>query len=97
MCKVLLYYILLATSSSSYEKHYGVADKSKNCGIIDSQKDVGGWPELKRLPAPTDSDHDGMPDTWEKKNGLNPNNPEDRNNVSNEGYTILEIYLNSIK
>ena len=36
----------------SYEKHYKVADKSKKCGIIDSQNDVGGWPELKSTPAP---------------------------------------------
>ena len=52
----------------SYEKHYDVPDKSKNCGIIDSPIDVGGWPELKSTPAPTDTDHDGMPDIWETTN-----------------------------
>ena len=80
----------------SYEKHYKVSDTSKNCGIIDSQNDVGGWPELNSNPAPTDSDHDGMPDGWEKKNGLNPNDADDRNNVGKDGYTMLEKYLNSI-
>lgn len=66
------------------------------CGIIDSPLDVGGWPELKSVTAPADSDHDGMPDEWEKRNGLNPNDPTDRNRAGNEGYTMLEHYLNSL-
>lgn len=28
---------------------------------------------------------------------LDPNNPEDRNTVASDGYTMLEIYINSIK
>src|SRR5438445_9503988 len=40
--------------------------------IIDSQNEVGGWPELKSAPPPLDSDHDGMPDEWELRHGLNP-------------------------
>jgi hypothetical protein len=66
-------------------------------GIIDSQKDVGGWPELRSLPAPLDSDQDGMPDAWEKKHGLDPDISADRNADHNaDGYTNLEEYLNSI-
>lgn len=65
-------------------------------GIIDKPSDVGGWPELKSKPAPTDTDHDGMPDKWEKKNGLDPENADDRNKVASDGYTMLEKYLNSI-
>lgn len=80
-----------------YKTKKNVPDESKVTGIIDSQKDVGGWPELKSLPAPTDTDHDGMPDVWEKKNGLNPNNADDRNKVGSNGYTMLEKYLNSLK
>lgn len=68
-----------------------------NKGIINSPGDVGGWPELKSLPAPIDTDHDGMPDKWEKKNDINPNNADDRNKVGTDGYTLLEKYLNSIK
>lgn len=64
--------------------------------IIKSQEDIGGWPELKNKPAPTDSDKDGMPDVWEKKNKLNPKNGDDRNIVGKDGYTMLEKYLNSI-
>jgi len=81
----------------SYEKFYDVVDKSKNCGIIDSPDDVGGWPELKSLPAQVDTDHDGMPDVWETRNNLNPKNADDRNKVGVDGYTMLEKYLNSIK
>lgn len=65
--------------------------------IIDSPSDVGGWPSLNTLPAPLDTDQDGMPDTWETDNGLNPNDPADRNDdkVGN-GYTNLEEYLNEL-
>lgn len=82
-----------ANFEGCYEDFYKVADKSKKCGIIDSQNDVGGWPELKSIPAPIDLDHDGMPDAWEKKNGLNPNDAADRNKVGENGYTMLENYL----
>ncbi|WP_372772623.1 polysaccharide lyase family 1 protein [Mangrovibacterium sp.] len=81
---------------STYEKDHKVADPSKKCGIIDSQNDVGGWPELKSAPAPDDADHDGMPDAWETMNKLNPNDAADRNKTGEDGYTMLEKYLNSI-
>ncbi|HNX66506.1 MAG TPA: pectate lyase [Bacteroidales bacterium] len=67
-----------------------------NTGIIDNAANVGGWPELKTYNVKVDSDGDGMPDEWEKASGLDPSNPEDRNNVSDTGYTMLEEYLNSI-
>ena len=66
-----------------------------NNGIITTPGDVGGWPELKSAPAPADSDHDGMPDNWEKVHGLNPEDSKDGNETSKDGYTNLEIYLNS--
>jgi pectate lyase len=80
----------------SYEKFYEVADPSRNCGIIDTPSDVGGWPELKSAPAPADTDHDGLPDAWEIANGLNPRDASDRNKVAPDGYTMLEKYLNSL-
>jgi hypothetical protein len=64
--------------------------------IINSQKDVGGWPDLKSAPAPADSDHDGMPDQWETTHGLNPKDPSDASaDRDKDGYTNLEEYLNS--
>jgi pectate lyase len=71
--------------------------KYGNNGIIDNPNDVGGWPVLKSEPAPKDTDHDGMPDAWENKNKLDKTNPDDRNTIAMDGYTMLEKYLNSIK
>jgi hypothetical protein len=65
-------------------------------GIIDLPIVVGGWPEYKTLAAPTDTDEDGMPDEWEKKNGLNTNDASDRNKLNKNGYTMLEMYLNEM-
>ncbi len=64
-------------------------------GIIDGTANVGGVPTYNSRPAPLDSDADGIPDSWEIGRGLNPNNAADRNGLIN-GYTNLEIYLNSI-
>lgn len=68
-----------------------------NSGIIDSQRQVGGWPELNSAPAPLDEDNDGMSDDWERAHNLNPSDPEDRNGDFNgDGYTNLETYLNDL-
>lgn len=79
----------------TYKNKRRVPEASKQCGIIDSQADVGGWPELKSLPAPLDSDSDGMPDEWEKRYGFDSH---DASNASkdndNDGYTNIEEYLN---
>ncbi len=68
-----------------------------NNGIVNSQTDVGGWPELQSTEPPADTDHDGIPDWWEKKYGLNPNDPADATQDKNgDGYTNLEKYLNGL-
>ncbi|GAA5170628.1 hypothetical protein [Viridibacterium curvum] len=66
--------------------------------LIDSQDDVGGWPVLPSPPAPVDSDGDGIPDTWERANGLNPRDGKDGAlpGKDQSGYTNLEIYLNAL-
>lgn len=76
----------------------GTASFGKNKdGIIDSQNDVGGWPELKTVPAPTDSDNDGMPDDWEQKNRLNPNDASDAARYTlSKTYTNIEVYINGL-
>ncbi len=74
--------------------YYG--SKNGYPGIIDSQTDVGGYPVLNSLAAPTDTDQDGMPDAWETAQGLNPADASDRNLTNTESYTKLEVYLNSL-
>jgi len=64
-------------------------------GIIDTPADVGGWPDHESIPAPADSDHDGMPDEWEEKFGLNLNDPSDgASDADSDGYTNVEEWLN---
>ncbi len=66
-------------------------------GIIDSQQDVGGWPELRSAEPPVDADCDGIPDAWELEHHGNPNDPEDANHCENDRFeTALEVYLNSL-
>jgi hypothetical protein len=73
-----------------------VLGKEKN-GIIDSQKDVGGWPELKSTSAPLDTDQDGMPDEWERSNKLNTNEATDASIYTlSKAYTNIEVYINSL-
>jgi hypothetical protein len=74
-----------------------IREVTTNTGhIIDAQDEVGGWPELHSLPALADSDHDGVPDAWETAHGFDPGNPDDGNKKSDGGYTMLEVYLNSL-
>jgi len=58
----------------------------------------GPWPDLAGgAPAPpADSDHDGMPDAWEKAHGLDPNNAGDGAALAPNGYTNVENYLNEL-
>lgn len=60
------------------------------------EQTVNAWPALNATPAPTDTDHDGMPDSWESSHGLNANDAGDRNGYAANGYTNLENYLNSL-
>jgi len=65
--------------------------------IITSQGEVGGWPVYNPGQAPVDSDHDGMPDSWELARGLNPNASTDANQDRNgDGYTNIEEYINGL-
>ena len=55
------------------------------------------WPVLKSLPAPLDTDGDGMPDVWEEKNRLDKNRKEDAGlMILSKEYSNIEVYCNSL-
>jgi hypothetical protein len=65
-------------------------------GIITDVKQVGGYPEYGGEPV-KDTDGDGMPDAWERKYGLNPNDPSDAaKDGTGDGYTNIERYINGL-
>ena len=76
------------------EVRNGTATHGRN-GIITTPADVGGWPELQSGIAPVDSDNDGMPDEWELKFSLSPQDAADATQDSDkDGYSNVEEYLN---
>lgn len=81
--------------TSPFVKRRLPADSYK-LGIITDIRQVGGLPEYKG-ESYLDTDGDGMPDAWEKANGLNPNNPADATlDCNGDGYTNIEKYINGI-
>jgi pectate lyase len=67
--------------------------------VIHRESEVGGQPTtaVVTLPPDFDTDRDGMPDAWERNNGLNPNDASDaRGTADGSGYTNIEKYINSL-
>lgn len=94
-------------------------DRVTNRTITEVQNGTGQWGRNAPLQpsdewfmegltpgtAPTDTDNDGMPDTWEIAHGLNPSNPDDAGNIvpagasdndRHRGYTYIEFYINEL-
>ena len=62
-------------------------------GIITDISQVGGYPEYRGEPY-ADADSDGMPDDWETKYGLDPNDAADAaGDLNGDGYTNIEDFL----
>lgn len=76
-------------------EHRRLPKDSYKMGIITDISQVGGYPEYKGEPY-VDSDNDGIPDDIEIKMGLDPNNPNDSAEISESGYSYIEVYLNNI-
>ncbi|WP_343694452.1 T9SS C-terminal target domain-containing protein [Flavobacterium sp.] len=74
--------------------------KSGLGGMIDNEQDAGGWPNFvsETRPADWDTDHDGLPNWWEKAFGLNENSPsgdfsDANSDTDKDGFTQLDNYL----
>ena len=66
-------------------------------GLIDTQADAGGWPDLQAGELQKDTDRDGIPDAWEEAHGLNPlSNADGKAETLVSGYSNLDVYLNEI-
>lgn len=77
-------------------KYRRLDNESYKLGIITDPAQMGGYPEYKGKPR-VDTDGDGMPDDWERANGLDPNDPTDANkDCTGDGYTNIEKYINGI-
>jgi pectate lyase len=63
----------------------------------DSPSDADRWAILNSGTPYPDADGDGMSDTWETANGLNPGSAGDRNgDINGNGYTNLEDFINEL-
>lgn len=77
-------------------EHRRLPKDSYKMGIITDISQVGGYPTYTGTPY-QDTDHDGMPDAWETKYKLNPNDPTDAvKDCNGDGYTNIEKYINGI-
>jgi hypothetical protein len=93
---------------------YFQGNYADNPGLIDSQTDIHDytnditkpnysanypWPPYQTYNVSVDTDHDGLPDWWERMKGLNTNSAagdfSDANaDLVGDGYTELDRYLN---
>ena len=64
--------------------------------IIKDEAESGGIGEIEAAQGPADSDHDGISDDWEKAHGMDPNDPADAKSLDTSGYSMIEVYANSL-
>lgn len=64
--------------------------------FIDNEQNVGGIGIVAGGPKIADADNDGMADEWEVANGLNPSKNDANEYSSDNGYTNIENYVNSL-
>ena len=57
---------------------------------------VGGWDSLAAGSAPTDTDGDGMPDSWEQANGTNYQVADHNGDIDLDGYRNIEEWFNGL-
>ena len=84
-------------NEQGYFRYRRLPQDSYKLGIITHPQQMGGYPVYKAWQPYLDTDLDGMPDQWERRYGLNPNDPTDANgDINGDGYTNIEKYINGI-
>ncbi len=79
--------IISRTSFTDLQTRTGQWDNYRPANLMDG---------LTATTPPLDTDNDGMPDSWEQVNGLNPNNGSDHTTIMPSGYTAIEDYINGL-
>ncbi len=74
----------------------GIIDSPYDNRPADAPDNWNPWPTLNSAETPADTDRDGMPDDWELARGLDPADPADALLTDDEGYTMVEVYINSL-
>ncbi len=75
----------------------GIIDTQKNLVPDDAPEGTTAWDVYETsYNVPVDSDHDGIPDSWEAAHGLNSQDETDGRAIAENGYSNLENYLNSL-
>ncbi len=81
-----------------------IIDELTSYGIIGTENGISAEAQLPHKGTgvlsggvkPLDTDGDGIPDEWEIKNGLNPNDASDAVAIAANGYTNIENFANGI-
>lgn len=92
----------IAPSSKEKARFFGFAEQwveeleeGVKLGYITDPQEVGGYPEYRGEAYP-DADADGLPDDWEKKHNMNPQDASDAVSDSDgNGYSNIEEFINS--
>lgn len=70
-----------------------ISGSAKTCPATNAKGEVCGALQEDEKKVVLDADGDGMPDEWEKRYGLNPNNPADANeDKDRDDFTNLEEF-----
>lgn len=81
------------------DTQYDVKDFQNTNASLPNYSANAPWPQYLTYNVPTDTDHDGLPDWWERIKGFNTNSPasdftDSNNDADGDDYTALEDYLN---
>ena len=95
LCMLLAAILLLTAACGRNNTNNGTTADDNMAGTTEDSNQTNENVDINDILF--DTDGDGIPDEWEKKHNLNPNDPSDgaKYTLSPE-YTNLEMYMNSL-